>query len=273
MRQLTPKFFTFGSQSIAAIGKSGSSATARAILFAERPDYEVRSASNDPEMVARSLNRPKWQAMVGKTESPKSMPIIPVRNPIERFRSGCAQDGITAEEALDGLEAEGGKLLGSFHFRPTSDYLIFGGLLYQFPEHITEMGEALGVVIESVNDSASNNGEKPIIGINQMKRLIAIYADDIYLFESITKAGQVYAAPEPKPTPVDPRQAVFDIASAAFKSLPIGKQVFWEPVRAKVGEAILAGDMASAFEILITVPTLYDGMEEDRDTFLSLLSS
>ena len=273
MRQLTPKFFTFGSQSIAAIGKSGSSATARAILFAERPDYEVRSASNDPEMVARSLNRPKWQAMVGKTESPKSMPIIPVRNPIERFRSGCAQDGITAEEALDGLEAEGGKLLGSFHFRPTSDYLIFRGLLYQFPEHITEMGEALGVVIESVNDSASNNGEKPIIGINQMKRLIAIYADDIYLFESITKAGQVYAAPEPKPTPVDPRQAVFDIASAAFKSLPIGKQVFWEPVRAKVGEAILAGDMASAFEILITVPTLYDGMEEDRDTFLSLLSS
>ena len=67
-------------------------------------------------------------------------------------------------------------------------------------------------------------------------------------------------------------QQSFDIASEAFKSLPIGKQVFWEPVRAAVGEAILAGETASAVEILNTVPTLYDGMEDDRTTFLALFA-
>ena len=68
-------------------------------------------------------------------------------------------------------------------------------------------------------------------------------------------------------------QQAFDIASAAFKSLPLGKQAFWEPVRAKVGEAILEGDMASAVEILTTIPTLYDGMEDDRTVFLALFGS
>ena len=72
---------------------------------------------------------------------------------------------------------------------------------------------------------------------------------------------------------LSPAQQSFDIASEAFKSLPIGKQVFWEPVRAAVGEAILAGETASAVEILNTVPTLYDGMEDDRATFLALFAN
>lgn len=65
-------------------------------------------------------------------------------------------------------------------------------------------------------------------------------------------------------------QAAYDAAAAVFSTLSIGKQTLWEPVRKAVGEAILAGDMATAKEILLTVPALYEDAEEDRKLFLSL---
>lgn len=69
------------------------------------------------------------------------------------------------------------------------------------------------------------------------------------------------------------RQAAYDAAAAVFESLPIGKQAMWEPVRAAVAQAIMAGDMAKALEILTTLPVLYDGAEEDRQLFLDLINA
>lgn len=66
-------------------------------------------------------------------------------------------------------------------------------------------------------------------------------------------------------------QAAHDAALAVFESLPIGKQVIWQPVRAAVAAAILSGDMEKAKEILVTVPALYADAEEDRAKFLALL--
>ena len=66
--------------------------------------------------------------------------------------------------------------------------------------------------------------------------------------------------------------AAWDAAAAAFAALSPGKQALWEPVRQAVGVAIKAGNFALAAEIIQTVPTLYDGMDADRETFLALFA-
>ena len=58
----------------------------------------------------------------------------------------------------------------------------------------------------------------------------------------------------------------------AFDALPLGKQVLWEGVRAKVSDAVLAGDITKAVEILRTTPAIYAGAKADRDVFLALFS-
>lgn len=205
-------YFTHNGIGVAAIDKSGSSAIARAILFDVQPDYEVRSASGNQANVDRSLNHSKWQTLVSKTEDPTN-PIIPVRDPVERFRSACAQEGVTAEEQLVRVEA------GGFNFltRKTSGYLRDGARLYKFPEQLDGIAAELGLdEIPSVNDSETNNAPKPDLTPEQLTRVQAIYADDIALFESITEAGQVYAAP---PIPVTDEEKTAKIAAFDAHSL------------------------------------------------------
>lgn len=67
-------------------------------------------------------------------------------------------------------------------------------------------------------------------------------------------------------------KALYDKASAVFDSLSKGKQALWEPVRVAVGKAILMGDMQLAYEILTTMPNIYEDSENDRQLFLSLFS-
>ena len=59
-------------------------------------------------------------------------------------------------------------------------------------------------------------------------------------------------------------------ASAAFESLSKGKQALWESVRVAVSAALMVGDFATAKEILLTTPLIYDGADADRDSFLAL---
>jgi hypothetical protein len=189
-------YYNYNGIHVACIFKSGSSAIARAIHFALKPDYQIISASGNADMVERVMHNPGWQAMAPKTFEPIS-PLIPVRDPVERFRSACAQEGKTAEEALNLLD-EGE---ASQHFRKQSDYLIGDCTLYKFPEHIAELATEIGLDgIPEVNTSETNNGPKPDLTPEQLARVEALYADDIALYESITEAGQVYVVePEPKP--------------------------------------------------------------------------
>lgn len=66
------------------------------------------------------------------------------------------------------------------------------------------------------------------------------------------------------------RKQVYDVAAAAFESLPKGKQALWSPVRDAVAATIKKGDFEGAKEILQTMPSLYSGMSTDRDKFLAL---
>ena len=91
------------------------------------------------------------------------------------------------------------------------------------------------------------------------------------------KEGETYP---PQPTPEQlataltpsPVEQARDAAKAAFASLPAGKQALWEPVRAAVDAALVAGNGAGAVAIIKTVPEIYDGMEADRQAFLALFA-
>lgn len=268
---MTPKYYNLNGIHIAMIGKSGNSAIGKAIILAIKPNYTVRSASDDQNIVDKVNNSAGvWQS-APKTDNPTN-PIIPVRDPVERFRSACAQDGVVDVDALlDKLEA-GDRPSGTFHYKPTSDYLVAGCALYKFPEHIADIAAALGLSeIPSVNDSESNNIPKPTLTATQLARVEAIYAADSSLRESVLASGQRYTAPSVEST-AEAGKSVYDKAVDAFDALPLGKQVLWEGVRAKVSDAVLAGDITKAVEILRTTPAIYAGAKADRDVFLALFS-
>jgi hypothetical protein len=69
---------------------------------------------------------------------------------------------------------------------------------------------------------------------------------------------------------IEAAQAIYDAAGEAFKTMTLGKQALWEPVRVKIAEAILSGNIAIAVDILQTTPIIYAGGEADRDMFLAL---
>lgn len=184
-------FFSHNNIHVASISRAGASAIARAAIFSIEPEYKIVSLSGNQENVERALNLTKWQGSMPRTELPES-PLIPVRDPIERFRSACAEENKTADEALENLDA--GNF--SFPFKFTSDYLRDQSKLFKFPEHIDSIAEELGLSeIPVVNDSETSNKSKPDLTPEQLERVQEIYADDIALYNSITEAGQVYIAP------------------------------------------------------------------------------
>jgi hypothetical protein len=264
-----------------ATPRVGSTAITGAILAKYDPDAKAMADNAAAPEGRRGM--PQSTAKREKDVTDKTV-LMPVRDPVDRFKSAFAirhllplalREIETVDAMLDLLEGQDPSEVNP-HFR--SQHLFVSDepnelRFYKFPDHLTELGEALGLDAPIEPDHVSESEAKPTLTSEQETRVQALYADDITFFESITEAGQVFTPPEPEPTPIDPRQAAFDIASVAFKSLPLGKQVFWEPVRAAVGEAILAGETASVVEILTTVPTLYDGMEDDRATFLALFAN
>ena len=245
------KFFIHNNNHVAMIPKAGSSAIARAILFAIKPNYVVRSVSNDQAKVEASLNKPKWQALIQKTDAPVN-PIVPVRDPVERFRSACAQEGKTAEEALTKCEA--GDFSG--HFKPVTTWLITESRIYKFPEHIDDIATALGLDgIPSVNDSETNNGPKPDLTESELARVQAIYADDIALFDSITDAGQVWVYPPTLATDEDKAAKVTELEAARYEAEVAGTTV------AALGGAFVRTDketqneLGKALALLTITPT------------------
>lgn len=65
-------------------------------------------------------------------------------------------------------------------------------------------------------------------------------------------------------------ETAYNTAASVFESLDLGKQALWEPVRVAVAKAIKAGDMTKAYQIIATLPVVYEGAEADRQMFLSL---
>lgn len=66
------------------------------------------------------------------------------------------------------------------------------------------------------------------------------------------------------------QNAAQQAAAVVFNALSVGKRALWEPVRVAVDAALAKLDLATAREIIATVPEIYDGMDADRATFLAL---
>lgn len=205
MRHRKPKSFVVpGGVRVAVVLKSGSSSIAKAIIDTHYP--ELSEAQMPISYPADGLqgNRPGWQGVCPKTEEPAT--IVPVRDPVERFRSALAQIGRQdVDVVLDELE-DGGAV--NPHLFSTSRHVVETCALYRFPEHVAELAVALGVPeLENINESLTHNGPKPDLTPEQLARVQAIYAEDIELYESITEAGQDFITllPDPEPEPLPAR--------------------------------------------------------------------
>lgn len=266
-----PKYFKIADNlGVAVILKAGSSSIAKAIIDAHHPDVRALRISFPDDGLG--INRPGWQGICPRVEDPETI-LACVREPVEKFRSACAQVGVSADDAL--IKLESGDWFNP-HFNPQSRVVKNMTKLYRFPDHLEQFATdaSLSYPLPEINESTTHNRPKPDLTPAQMARVEAVYADDITLFASIATPGQEYTVPQPPPTQEEIeaaiRKSAWDAAAAAFESLPLGKQALWEPVRQKVGDFIVHGDFASAAATIHSVPVLYEGMEGDRSMFLAL---
>ena len=161
------------------IGKSGSSAIAKAIYIDGGGDVSESMLLSE---------RPIFQKLVSKTQD-ANRPMMPVRDPVERFTSACLQENRTPSQQIVRIELG----IYTYHTKPTSAYLVEGATLYKFPEHIKEIARDLGIdKIPKVNDSLLKKRLKPILNEEEIKRVRELYKEDLILFNSIKNSGQIY---------------------------------------------------------------------------------
>lgn len=196
----TPNYMVLpdGLPAIASVGKSGSTSIGKAVMETHYADKIPVWVGHDP------TSGPHFWHRVPSTRSPETTVILPVRDPVERFRSAMAQNRTSdkVDEVLDKLEA-GDDLLETYHLRPAVRHLHGHSnqvALYKFPEHNAELATAIGVpAIPHMHEGGVANPPKPNLTPEQETRVRAIYAEDIALHESIASAGQtVVATPYPK---------------------------------------------------------------------------
>ena len=178
--------------------KAASASIIRAIISAHYPDIEYHINNNVSYCEGSSVDSKRWHYKLPRTEEPTSNVVLIVRDPVERFRSACAETFTTDVDALLAKIESGERYANPFW--PTSRLLKGTVQLYRFESDLDDAATALGLTLP-LPDIDGGNGEKPDLTPDQLTRVQSIYADDIALFESITEAGQVttYVAP---PAPV-----------------------------------------------------------------------
>jgi len=177
-----------GDKFLALNFKAASSSLIRSISTEFYPELEdtLQNNTSYPEGVTSAGMR--LHAFLDKTETPEGTTVLVVRDPVERFRSACAETGKTAEEGL----SEGQK---NNYFWPTSRLLKGTVQLYRFESDLEAAATALGLPYPLPEIPTLSTGVNPTLTADQLARVQALYADDIALFESITAAGQVWIAP------------------------------------------------------------------------------
>lgn len=142
--------------------------------------------------------------------------LVPVRDPVERFRSACAQtrrsaeaDAVLAElenpvAGTDGVRGARRHASLNVHFWPQIGYAerpeAATVRLYRFPDHLGQLAADAGLAwpLPTVNEAA---GEKPDLTPEQVSRAGAHYAADRALFAGIAAPGQPHSPAPPPPQP------------------------------------------------------------------------
>jgi hypothetical protein len=197
-------------KTIAIVYKVGTSTLSRAIIEQEQPDQLDILLNGTRWGSGTSFEQGYNHRFVKRTEVDGKELLFPVRDPVERFRSACAQvwkAGPLKDKTLEELIADAPTSINP-HFRPHTFFLdkyrnASQVKLYKFPEHFDQMATDAGLTLPLpvVNES----GTKPDLTPEQVAQVEAIYADDIALFNSITAAGQIYVFPPVPATNDDKR--------------------------------------------------------------------
>lgn len=121
-----------------------------------------------------------WQRLCPKTTTPDKVVFLPVRDPVERFRSATAQSKINVDQILDSLPND------DVHFSFQSDLVVPNMTkLYKFPEQLDVLAVDAGLPLPLPNLN-KNKEQKPILSEKQINKIKSYYSEDVKLFEAVS---------------------------------------------------------------------------------------
>lgn len=192
------KYYDSGSVAVAVNFKVASASLARAVIKAHHPEMEAGITTHwtpgftgpcvaYPE--GRNAENMRWQTKVPKVDPDEKPVLLLMRDPVEKFRSACAEDKITdVNRLLNVLEAgtpeNWEKLL---HFWPQCRFLQNVRVkAYRIERDLEQFCADAGLEypMSWIGPAGHNGAEKPDLTIEQVNRVKAIYADDYVLYDS-----------------------------------------------------------------------------------------
>jgi hypothetical protein len=174
---------------IAAIAvnlKVASSSLARAIIRAHHPEEEAMLHTRQGEgerwteyPEGRGPENTRWQSVCPKVEPEERESIfLLVRDPVERFRSACAEREIQdVSGLLDRLES--GQCYDP-HFAPQSQFAGEGVRVYRYPDQLEELARDAGLE-HPLPEILGPRRPKPELTQEQEARVKRIYSEDFKL--------------------------------------------------------------------------------------------
>jgi hypothetical protein len=173
--------------------KVGSSTLARAVIAAHHHELngKLSNGTSVHYPAGKSANNTRWQGICPKVDAAeRPVVLLAVRNPVEKFRSACAECNITDVDAkLTALEKGRER---DIHFLQQSRLLQKTTKLYIFPDHLDDLATEAGLELPLPDIDGGHNRDKPNLTTEQLSRVQKIYSMDIALFESITSPGIVH---------------------------------------------------------------------------------
>jgi len=208
-------YFITPNHSVAFNAKVASSTLARAIIASFHPEKEtaIQNAAYPKHLGPDSI---RWHSLCPKESEPSKPVVIIVREPIARFRTAMAQTGQTDVEAALGALEQGGEIqFPRRMLRPREDVHFHHQHLLAQPfakvfrlEDLDAAATYIGLTLPLpvINEAT---GEKPTLTPEQEARVVAYYAEDKALYDSIPMGGMDYIytprTPQPELIPVPPR--------------------------------------------------------------------
>ena len=103
-----------------------------------------------------------------------------VRDPVERFLSACARQGVSIDEGLTRQDSD-------VHFWPLAHMglLAQGVTHFRFPDQLDACAEWLGLATPVPQTNDEPEAAKPVLTPEEEARVREIYAADIALWESL----------------------------------------------------------------------------------------
>lgn len=180
-------YYQTPTHAVAVNYKVASASLARAIIATYHPDTD--SVLTTPPGNGNGTDYPdghnadtiRWHEQCPKIDpSEREHVVLLIRDPIEKFRSACAESDITDVDALlDKLEAGDSR---NVHFWPQSR---FEGITkyYRFESDLEQMANDLGLdwPLPNITKPGGSKTPKPNLTPDQLTRVKTIYAEDLAL--------------------------------------------------------------------------------------------